>query len=76
MTVTITPAGITALIAALGFFSGAALFAVNALIARQLRALNGRYIYSMGAKLTGHEIQNSLDRIERHLGLIRHEGAV
>ena len=64
MQVTITSGGIQALCGVLAILAGAAVFIVDALISRHIRRLNGTYIYAAGSKLTGHEIEERLLRVE------------
>lgn len=64
MHVMITSEGILAACAVLTLFSGFGLWAVQAIVARELRKLNGRYVYAQGSEITGHEIEERLKKLE------------
>lgn len=40
---------------------------VNEAITGAMTAINGRYVYSKGSELTGHEIENRILSIERRI---------
>ena len=64
MTITITSGGIAALCAVLALSAGFALWAVQAIVANELRKWNGRYVFANGTALTGHEIETRIEALE------------
>ncbi len=67
MQVTITSDGIIALCATFTALSASGLWVVKAIVAGEIRKLNGRYVYSSGSELTGHEIETRLDSAEESI---------
>lgn len=65
MQVTVTAGGIQALCAVLVVLGGFSVWAVQLIVARELRKLNGRYVYADGSKVTGREIEHRLKALEK-----------
>jgi hypothetical protein len=68
MNVTVTSGGISALIAALALIGTANVYVINAVFDRRMRhfikELNGTYVRSSGAHVTGHELETRLEKAE------------
>lgn len=64
MQITITPSGIQALVAALALLAAANAWVTKAMIAAELKKLNGRYLYANGVQISGHEIERRLQNVE------------
>lgn len=67
MPVTLTASGVEAICAALALLAALAVFLVDAIVAKHVRALNGTYTRSAGSQLTGHEIESRLGAVEEDM---------
>lgn len=68
MQVTVTAGMVQAVCAVAALVGGFALWAVQMIVAREIRKLNGRYVYADDSKITGREIQFRLEQCEAHIG--------